>query len=143
MSEAKKAAKPVPRPNAYVDTKPFWEAANSGRLKLQYCRDTGKFQHYPRPVSIYTGKRNLEWREVSGKGKVYAYTVTRVPMPGFESQAPYIVATIELDEGVRILCNLMNCEIDAVRIGMRVKLCWERLSDDINQPAFEPDGAAR
>jgi uncharacterized OB-fold protein len=101
---------------------------------LQYCRDAGKFQHYPRPVSLYTGKRN---REVSGKGVVHAHTVTRVPMPGFEKRVPYIVATLELAKGVRLLADLVNCAPDKVRIGMPVSLCWERLSDDINQPCFE------
>jgi hypothetical protein len=143
MSDVKKAARPLPRPNAYVDTKPFWEAARQGRLVLQYCLDAGKFQHYPRPVSVYTGKRNLEWRAVSGKGLVYAHTVTRVPMPGFEDRVPYIVVTVELEEGVRLLANLLNCAPEAVRIGMPVRLCWERLSDDINYPSFEPAGAAR
>jgi uncharacterized protein len=143
MSDAKQPARPVPKPNAYVDSTPFWAAAKQGRLVLQYCRDAGKFQHYPRPVSLYTGKRNLEWREVSGIGVVYAHTVTRVPMPGFEERVPYIVATIELAEGVRLLANLVNCAPDKVRIGMPVRLCWERLSDDINQPCFEPVPSTR
>lgn len=134
----KKPARPIPRPNSYIHSEPFWAAAREGRLVLQYCRDTKQFQHYPRPVSMYSGKRNLEWRQVSGRGKVYASTITRVPMPGFEERGPYVVATVELDEGVRMVCNILNCPPEQVKIGMPVRLCWETLSDTISYPAFEP-----
>jgi hypothetical protein len=140
MSDVKTNPRPIPKPNGYINTQPFWDAAKRGKLVLQYCPESGRFQHYPRPVSIYTGKRNLEWREVSGHGKVYAYTVTRAPMPGFENRVPYVVATVELDEGVRILGNILNCPPENVKIGMEVKLCWEKLSDEIMYPAFEPAG---
>ena len=128
----------VPSPNTFVDSQPFWDAAQRGELVLQYCLDTGRFQHYPRPVSIYTGSRNLEWRPVSGRGTVYSYTVTRVPAPGFQDRVPYVIATVELDEGVRMVANLNNVSPDEVTIGMPVKLCWERLSETVNNPAFEP-----
>lgn len=83
------AARPVPKVSVYVDTTPFWEAAKRGKLVLQFCKDTNQFQHYPRPVSIFTGSRNLEWREVSGKGVIYACTVIRVPGPGLEGAYRY------------------------------------------------------
>lgn len=70
----------APKPNVYVNTDPFWQAAQKGELVIQYCKDSGKYQHYPRPVSIYTGKRNLEWRKVSGKGTIYAHTMIRIPV---------------------------------------------------------------
>ena len=57
-------AQPIPVPTNF--SAPFWEAARQQKLVIQYCPDSGKYQHYPRPISIYTGKRNLEWREVSG-----------------------------------------------------------------------------
>ncbi len=140
--EAKKIPRPVsrpmPRPNTYMDTQPFWTAAKSGKLMIQYCKDTGKPQFFPRPVSMATGRRNLEWREVSGRGTVYSFTNTFSAWPGHEDRVPYLVALVELEEGVRMLCNLMNVKAGAVKIGMPVKLCWEKLSDDINYPAFEP-----
>ena len=110
-----KTARPAPKPSVYVDTAPFWEAAKQGRLVLQYCKDSGQFQHYPRPVSIFTGSRNLEWREVSGKGTIYACTVIRVPGPGLEGRLPLSVATVELDEGVRILGNILDTDAEMVR----------------------------
>lgn len=101
--------------------------------------ELGKYQHYPRPISIYTGKRNLEWREVSGKGFVYAVTVTRRGPPAFKGQEPYLVATIELDEGVRFLTQIVNCNLEDARVGMRVRVRWRTLSDQFSFPVFEPD----
>lgn len=139
MSEAqKKIPRPLPRVNVYMNTKPFWEAAREGALVIQYCRETGRPQFFPRPVSLATGKRNLEWREVSGNGKVYSWTTTYSAWPGHEDRVPYICALVELDEGVRMLVNLLNCRSNDVKIGMKVRLCWEKLADDINYPAFEP-----
>lgn len=138
MTEKRKIARPVPRPNAYMNTAPFWAATREGKLLLQFCKDSGKYQWYPRPVSIYTGKRNLEWREASGKGTLYSWTVTYSAWPGHEDRVPYICAYVDLDEGPRLLCNLLNCARDKVRIGMPVKLVWEKLEDGTNYPAFEP-----
>lgn len=138
MSEQKKIPRPLPKPNTYMDTRPFWDKAKEGKLVIQFCKDTGKPQFFPRPNSLATGKRNLEWREVSGRGTVYSYTNTFSAWPGHEDRVPYLCALVELEEGVRILCNLLNVKAADVRIGMKVKLCWERLADDINYPAFEP-----
>lgn len=135
MAEAA-ASRPIPKPSVYVDTKPFWDGAKQGKLVLQFCLDTKQFQHYPRPVSIFTGSRNLEWREVTGKGTIYACTVIRVPGPGLEGRLPLSVVTVELDEGVRIIGNVLNVDPDTVAIGQRVEVAWDRLADDVQYPAF-------
>ncbi len=137
-SVEKKIPRPLPKVNAYMDTTPFWKAANDGKLMIQYCKDTGEPQFFPRPVSMATGKRNLEWRAVSGRGTVYTYSTTYNAWPGHEDRVPYICALVQLEEGVRILCNLLNVKPEEVKIGMPVELCWERLSDEINYPAFQP-----
>jgi len=136
--EAKKIPRPIPRPNTYMNTQPFWDAAKNGKLVIQYCKDSGKPQFFPRPVSMANGKRNLEWREVSGRGKVYSFTNTFSAWPGHEDRVPYLVALVELEEGVRILANLFNVKAEDVKIDMPVKLYWEKLSEDINYPAFQP-----
>lgn len=138
MAQDKAIPRPLPKADVYTPTKVFWEAANEGRLLLQYCRDSGKYQWFPRPNSLYTGKRNVEWREVSGAGSLYSFTVTHSAWPGHEDRVPYICAYIELDEGVRILANVLNARAEDLRIGMRMKLVWERLSPEINYPAFTP-----
>lgn len=128
---------PLPVPTEF--STPFWEAARQRKLVIQYCPESGKYQHYPRPVSIYTGKRNVEWREVSGKGFVYAVTITRRGPPAFRGQEPYLVATVELDESVRLLTQIVNCSIEDARIGMRVRVRWRVLNDEFSFPVFEPD----
>ncbi len=130
--------RPLPKVGLYIDTREFWEGAKQGRLMLQYCTETKKFQHFPRPVSLYTGKNTVEWRESSGRGKVYSWTVTRSPWPGHEARVPYICAYVELEEGVRFLCNLVDCDEHQVRIGMPVMVRWDRLSDDLAFPDFAP-----
>jgi uncharacterized OB-fold protein len=139
--ETKPAPRPVPKPDVFVETKPFWEGARNGKLVLQYCRDTGKYQHYPRPVSMYTGSRNLEWREVSGRGTIYACTVIRVPGPGLDGRLPLPVATVELDEGVRILGNVLDIDPDKVEIGQKVELAFDEIADGVPYPAFRVVGA--
>lgn len=129
-------SRPVPPPDLYVHSKPFWDGARAGKLMLQFCKDTNRFQHYPRPVSIYTGSRNLEWREASGKGQIYACTTVRVPGPGLQGRLPLSVATIELDEGVRMIANIIESHPDEVEIGCRVELLWDHLDGGIPYPAF-------
>jgi uncharacterized OB-fold protein len=135
---AKKSSRPLPRPNAYMDTQPFWDGAAQKKLMVQFCRDTGRPQFFPRPVSLATGRRNTEWREVSGRGSIYTFTNTFSGWPGHEERVPYLCALVELDEGARILTNLYNVKPEDVRIGMPVKVCWEELADGTNYPAFEP-----
>jgi uncharacterized protein len=132
--------RPVPKPGVFVDTKPFWDGAKEHKLVLQYCKDTNRFQHYPRPVSIFTGSRNLEWREVSGKGTIYAYTVIRVPGPGIESRIPLPVATVELDEGVRILGNILGRVPEEISIGQKVELAWDPIAEGVDYPGFKVVG---
>jgi len=127
----------APRPNVYVNTDPFWEAAQRRELVVQYCKDSGQFQHYPRPVSIYTGKRNLEWRKVSGKGKIYAHTTIRIPGPGLDGRLPLPVATVELDEGVRMIANIIETDAADITVGARVEVAWDKITDDFVYPAFK------
>jgi uncharacterized OB-fold protein len=72
------------------------------------------------------------------QGFAYTWTNTLVPWPGHEDRVPYICALVDLDEGVRMLVNLVNCEASKLKAGLSVKLAWEKLSDDFNVPVFEP-----
>lgn len=136
MAGNDKPSRPVPRIGSYVDSRPFWEGIAQGKLVLQYCTESKRFQHYPRPVSIYTGRHTLEWREVSGNGTIYACTVVRIPGPGLDGRLPLPVATVELDEGVRIIANILDCKPEDLKVGRRVKLAWDQLSAEQRYPAF-------
>lgn len=138
MSENAKTIRPLPKVGSYIETKEFWDGAKRGKLMLQYCTETKRFQHFPRPVSLYTGRKTVEWREASGYGTVYSWTVTRSPWPGHEQRVPYICAYVELDEGLRFLCNLVDCDENKIEIGMPVEVRWDRLTEEIAFPDFAP-----
>lgn len=138
MSEpTAKDERPVPRPSDF--SHPFWEATKERRLLLQYCRDSGRYQFFPRPVSLFTGRRRLEWREASGRGRLYTFTVVHHPYtPAWTDHVPYVVGSVELEEGVRIMAHIVNCAPDAVTIGMRLRLAWEARGE-FSLPVFAPE----
>ena len=124
----------------YGFSKPYWEGTREKKLILQYCCATGKFQHYPRPVSIYTGRRrDIEWREVSGKGAIFSFCITHRGSSAFRGQEPYAVISVTLDEGVNGIANMMHCTRNELHIDLRVRPCWLPLEDRTNLLMFEPD----
>lgn len=125
-------------PRHYTFSEPYWDGTREKKLLLQYCRKSGQYQFYPRPVSIFSGTRDLEWREVSGRGQVFSWTVAHIARPPFAGHTPYLVATVTLDEGVNVIANLINCPLDRVAIGLRVRPAWTPLPDGTNLLLFEP-----
>ncbi len=140
---AKTNAKPRPTPQPTPTTQAFWDGAKKGKLMLQWDPRSRKYQFWPRSNSVRTGRRNLRWQATSGRGELYSFTITHVPTPGFEAKAPYVIGLVELDEGVRMIANLVNVTPDEISIGMRLKVAWEKLNDDITYFAFEPDKSRR
>jgi uncharacterized OB-fold protein len=137
MAERPKRPRPVPTPTNITQT--FWDGINNHKFLLQYDPEADKYQFYPRAISVHTGKQNLEWREVSGKGILYSYTETHIPAAGFEGKEPYLIAAVELEEGVRLMSLFHNCTIDEVEIGMPVRVCWDTINEEFEYFAFEPD----
>lgn len=129
-------------PRHYSFSEPYWEGTREKKLLVQYCRQSGNYQIYPRPLSIFTGGRDLEWRQVSGRGAVFAWTIARIARPPFVGHTPYAVVTVTLDEGVNIIADLINCPIERVSVGLRVRPCWVPLPDGTNLLIFEPDNDA-
>lgn len=120
-------------------TEPFWEATREQRLLLQHCDVHDHAVFYPRDVCPITLEPTLEWRPASGRGTVYSYTIESKPMnPGMRAMAPYVVALIDLDEGVRMLSNVVGIAPEDVTIGLPVQVTWEPLEDGRNLPQFEP-----
>ncbi len=132
-----KPQKPVPRP--YQDSKPYWDAAKENRLLLQRCRDCNRFQFFPRGVCSHCLGSALDWAESSGRGVVHTFTIAnRAPHPGFADNLPCVIAIIELQEGVRMMSNIVNCKPETVRIDMPVKVVFEAAGPDIVLPMFAP-----
>lgn len=127
-----------PAPRSY--SKPFWEATRQKKVMVQYDRKAGRYQFYPRATSIFTGRTgDLEWREVSGKGQVFSFSVVRRARPPFEGHEPFVLALVTLDEGVNVMANLVHCTLEEIKIGMRVRPFWAPLADGRNLLMFEPD----
>ena len=104
-------------------TAPFWQAAREGRAALQRCTNCGSVWHPPQPRCPSCQAPNPEWIVSEGKGQVHSYTVVRHAVhSAMTERLPYAVVLVELDEGPKIVCNLLDCPFDAIRIGMRVEL---------------------
>lgn len=130
------SARPLPQPTDV--TKPYWEAAKEGKLVIQKCTDCGEHQFYPRPYCMSCGSQQIEWVAASGKGTIYTFTINHRPANEYmKDKTPYVVAAIDLDEGVRMLANILDCEPKQVKIGQRVKVTFEKASDDITLPQFK------
>ena len=121
-------------------SRPFWDATRERRIVIQYDRDVSAYQFYPRPTSIYTGRRGaLEWREVSGRGRIFSFTIARRARPPFRGHEPYFIALVTLDEGVNLMSNVRDCPVERMAVGLRVRPAWLPLADGRNLLMFEPD----
>ena len=116
---------------------PFWDATREGRLLLQWCAACARPVWYPREVCPQCLGSTLEWRESPGRGVVYACTVEHKAQTRALA-APYVVALVELDEGVRLLSNVVGSPPERVAVGDRVRITWEPLPDGRRLPLFEP-----
>lgn len=129
------APQPRPRPTPTAETRAYWNGAREGRLFVQRCVDCGRHQFYPRPFCTACLSERVDWVEAAGSGCVVTFTICRIAAhPALT--APYAVALIELDEGVRLLANLVHCPLDAIHCGARVQVRFERLDDEITLPQF-------
>ncbi len=108
-------------PAASWETRGYWEGADRGELVLQRCRACQTVQHRPRAICASCLSSEIEHFVASGRGTVYTFTVTNQnQMPGFRDACPYVLAYIDLDEGPRLMSNVVGCEPDDVAIGMSV-----------------------
>ena len=124
----------------YDFSMPYWEATRQQKLLIQFCRTAGKYQHFPRPVSIFTGRRrDIEWREVSGKGTVFSFTIAHRGPPAFQGAEPYAIASVTLDVGVNVIADVVNCTAQELKVGMKVKPYWHPLVNGEHLLFWQPD----
>ena len=123
------------------DTQAFWEATKNHELRYQTCDACDGIVFYPRRHCTHCMGMNLSWKTSRGEGTVYTYTVIhQMGQPAFKDRVPYAVAWIDLDEGFRMLSNIVGVEdpSDNVAIGQRVRLTWEDQESGLSMPLFEP-----
>lgn len=140
MTDLRAEQRPLPAPDHTSAV--FWAACADGRLLYQHCGTCGTDQFYPRPICLSCGA-TPGWAQSGGRGFVYSYTIVRqqhsVP---FRDLVPYVVAMIELDEGVRLMGNVVGCEPEAVTVGMPVEVFFAPAADDVVLPFWRPDDTA-
>lgn len=130
-----------PLPTIVGETRPYWESCRRGQLVIQRCAVCGEYQFYPRGICAHCWSTEVEWVEVSGRGTVWTYTVTyQNRTPGFAEEVPYVLALVELAEGVKLFTNIVECRPQEVRIGMPVEVTFVRANDRVTVPYFKPAG---
>ena len=126
-------------PHPTPETAPFWQGCHDHKLLLQYCTACGKHQFYPRLICANCMSEQLEWREASGRGTVATYTiVTRAVSPAYAADVPYVIALIELEEGPRMMSNVIGCDVESVKSGIAVEVVFEDWTTEITVPKFRP-----
>ena len=130
--------KPLPRPTE--DSAPFWEAAHRGELHMQRCEDCGLVRF---PPAILCGRclsERFEWARLSGRGTVFSWIVVHQSQhPAFNSDVPYNVAIVELDEGIRLHTNIIDCANEDLAIDMPVEVVFEKVDDEVTLLYFAPE----
>jgi uncharacterized protein len=136
MAEPKAYKKPLPRIDE--ESRGYWEALARHELYFQCCRDCGTKRFYPRAVCTKCLSSRTEWVRASGRGTVYSFTVTHQNQsPGFRENLPYVLAIVELEEGVRLMTNIVGSP-DALRIGMAVEVVYDDVTPEVTLPKFRP-----
>jgi len=128
-----------PLPTIVGETWPFWESCRRGQLMVQRCDRCHECQFYPRGICANCWSNDIKWVKASGKGAVWTFTVTyQNRTPGFNEEVPYVLALVELEEGVRMFTNIIQCNPRDVRIGMPVEVTFVPATDQITIPYFKP-----
>jgi len=132
-----------PLPAITTEAKPFWDAAAEQKLMIQRCQECNAWVWTPRPACNECGSEKIEWTQMSGRGEVYSFTVIRqvvgrAASKAFEPDIPYVIAWVDLDEGPRLITNIIGCPVEDVKLGMKVAVQFEKASEKIWLPKFKP-----
>lgn len=120
-------------------TRPFWEAARAGRLMACRCGRCTETFLYPRPFCPSCWSDAVSWIELSGRGTLYTYSIVhRTDLPPFAGRVPYVAALVDLDEGPRLMTNVVDCAPDELRVGMPLEVTFRAESEEIHLPLFRP-----
>lgn len=134
MAEYKK---PLPIPD--IDSKEFWDGCHRHELLLQKCKPNNHYRYPPRPICPECFSTDLVWEKASGKGEVYTFIIVRRPAgPDWEADVPYVLAVIQLAEGVRMMSNVVGCRPEDVKIGMKVEVAFDDVTETVSLPKFKP-----
>ena len=131
--------KPLPRPIDPELSRPFWEAAKRHELVMPRCKKCDHLFFYPRSECPRCFANDLEWVKVSGRGRLHAFTVVRQPAnAAFTGDAPYVYAVVQLDEGPRMVSNVVGCNIEDVRVDMPLEVVFDDVTQEWTLVKFKP-----
>jgi hypothetical protein len=130
-----------PAPVVTPETKQYWDAAQEGELQIQRCNSCGKHYFYPRPFCPHCFSDDVEWTVVSGRATLHSYVINHRPMPGWEEEAPYAIAQVELEEGPRLMTSIVGIPNtpEALVLDMALEVTFEEQSG-MMVPKFKPAG---
>jgi uncharacterized OB-fold protein len=135
--EKKRYAKPLPHIDE--EQRPWWEAAQRHELYIQKCRDCGDLRFHPRALCTSCLSSRTEWVRAKGSGKIYTFTVTyQNQAGGFRDSLPYIMAWVELDEGIKMLTNIVDCPPQQATIDMPVEVVFDDVTPEVTLVKFRP-----
>jgi|SRR5688572_3656203 len=112
---------------------PYFDAAAEGKLLLKKCGECGEHHHFPRALCPFCLSEDVRWVQAKGTGAIYSYSVSRRAGP-----IPYCIAYVTLDEGVTMMTNIVDCDLDAVRIGQQVRVVFRKTEGGVSMPMFAP-----
>ena len=139
MAESNAQRHDRPTPRITPQTAAYWKAANEGRLLLGTCGNCNKLCHPPQAVCPFCWSSKVGVKAASGRGRLNAFTVVhQAAVPAFRERVPYVVAYVELEEGLFVNSNVINCDPNLVKIGMPLKAVFETLSEQAGASLFEP-----
>ena len=128
---------PAPVPSVNPETKPFWDATAEGRLALKRCTACQSVIWYPRAMCPECGSTDTEWFDASGRATVYSFTIN-YKGDGPYKAAPYVLAYVELEEGPRMMTNIVGIDPTQVSIGQSVEVVFEPTGEGPALPRFRP-----
>jgi len=127
--------RPLPRRRGMAGE--FYEYCKKHELRFQRCTGCGTWRHVPRDMCAKCGSFNWEWAQSSGKGTLFSWTTVMQPMlPQFADRVPYSPVVIEMDEGVRILSELVDVPNEELRLGLPVEVAFDDVTPEVTLPKF-------
>ncbi|MFM1654140.1 Zn-ribbon domain-containing OB-fold protein [Brevibacillus sp. B_LB10_24] len=124
----------IPKPLIDDDSRPYWEGLKRGELLIQRCGDCNQSIFYPRALCPHCFSERVSWEKASGRGRIYSYTVVHRAFGPYET--PYVVAIVELEEGVRMMTRILG-DREKIAIDNRVEVTFEQVDDDLTLPYFQ------
>lgn len=131
---ASKTRLPAPVPAINPETKPFWDATADGKLLVRHCNACSENYFYPRTICPFCSSFDTDWLQASGRGTIYTFSVIRKGLGDFSEAGPYVLAYVELEEGPRVMTNIIDCDIDSLAVGDAVEVVFE--STEVNAALY-------